>query len=286
MVLSNGLKLLIGIILLPILSMSRISLENNTSKEYHVDVNSAPIFLPKKEAVKAITLGYENLFANIYWFSTINYFGEKFLSKESMPWFKHRCDLVTDLDPKAKHVFEFCGTLLSWIAKDPKGSSEILSKGILANPEFWRYYYLRGFNNWYFLNDLNQARKDFEKASTLPDAPSFLVSLASRLMVKEGEEETAIAFLKSSYVRTSDFNAKQAIAEKLNLAVVARDIRKLNLELESNGKNKLEALKDPFGDDYQYDTEKKTYYSIKGGLGLSFKGKNSETSNLSDKLND
>lgn len=256
----------------------------------------ALIYLPKKEAVKSITLGYENFVSQILWFSTLNYFGEKFLAKESMPWFNHRCDLVTDLDPDARHVFEFCGTLLSWVAKEPEHSNLILTKGISRSPNYWRYYYLRGFNYWYFLEDFVNAKKDFEYASTLPDAPSFLVSLASRLMIKNEEEDTAISFLKSAYVREQDFNAKQAIAEKLNLAVVARDIRQIESALisyktkNSHFPNSLESLKednllllipeDPFGDEYLYNNKSGKVSSKKGGEGLIFRGKTVKSSEL------
>ena len=251
--------------------------------------NQTPLYLPKKSAVKSVTLGYEHFVSTVLWFSTLNYFGEKFIKKDSMPWFNHMCDLVTDLDPKARHVYEFCGTLLSWIAKEPENSNIIMTKAIKDDPNYWRYYYLRGFNNWYFLNDLSLAKSDFEAASQKPDAPSFLVSMASRLMVHEGDEESAIAFLKASYVRTSDPSAKQAIAEKLNLAVVARDIRILKEAVQvyknqhANYPKSLQDLidlklikeipTDPFGEAYVFDVALGTIRSTKGGEGLAFKGK-------------
>ena len=155
---------------------------------------------------------------------------------------------------------------------------------------------MRGFNNWYFLEHFEEAKKDFEYASTLPDAPDFLISLASRLMVKSGEEDTAIAFLKTAYVRASDVHAKQAIAEKLNLAVIARDIRQIRVDIEKC-KERLgrypETLEDlvryeyrtyipldPFGDSYVYDNIRGTISSRKGGEGLSFKGKTFQSSDF------
>jgi len=283
------IKLAICGTLIPVVFSSRKSIAIIDETSSIKVEQSAPLYLPKKEAVKAITLGYENFVSQLLWFSTLNYFGEKFISKESMPWFDHQCELVTDLNPRARHVFEFCGTLLSWIAKEPANANTILTKAIKSDPTYWRYYYLRGFNNWYFLEDLRAAKDDFSTASNLPEAPSFLVSLASRLMVKDGEEDNAIAFLKSSYVRTQDLNAKEAIAEKLNLAVIARDVRQFEEGIKKyklkHGKAPVDLSvlesegyipilnNDPFGDSYQYDKEKGEVSSIQGGRGLSFNGK-------------
>ena len=213
-----------------------------------------PIYLPRVEAVKLVSLGYNKAFSNIFWFTTLNYFGTKFKAKESMPWFSHMCEVVTSLDPKAKHVFEFCGTLLSWIGRDVDSSNKILTSGILEDPTYWKYFYLRGFNNWYFKEDFVKAREDMETASRLPNAPTALAGLASSIISSNQSPEAAISFLKNSINMTKDVLAKEALEAKLKLAIVRKDIISLN----KNSDNQT-TIKDPWGEYYKYDNNLNSY---------------------------
>lgn len=254
--------------------------------------DQTPLYLPKREAVKLITLGYEQFFSNILWFTTLNYFGSKIELNQKLPWFSHMCELVTDLDSKATHVFEFCSTLMSWITREPRRSTELLNKAIENDPEYWRYYYLRGFNYWYFLEELDNAANDFKTAATLENAPLFLSSLASRLLVSK-DEDSAIKFLMISIQNTKEEHAKKALQDKLQLAYVSRDIRYLNKEIhkfnEKHFRNPFSISElvsegfirivpnDPYGEPYLYDHTNGKVQSASGGVGLQFHGKTAKT---------
>jgi tetratricopeptide (TPR) repeat protein len=271
---------------------SRAYLLADTSRALPSD-HTAPLYLPRIEAVRAVTLGYEHFISTLLWFRTLHYFGSQFEAKEAMPWFSHMCDLVTELDPGGRHVFEFCGTLVSWIAREPQRCISLLSKGIEHDPSYWRYYYLRGFTYWYFLEDMEAARADFEYASRLPDAPVFLSSLASRLISASGDVENAIAFLRAGIETTEDETAKKALEERLHLAYVSRDISLLDKVTEKyrldTGRypesievllsdNYLRSMPiDPWGDPYQYDAAGAEFSSANGRKGLNFPGKTART---------
>lgn len=288
-----GLSILSFILALSLVYVSKNQITETAKDNTIAYKDSAPLYLPRINAVKSVTLGYEHTVSTLLWFSTLNYFGEKFQEKKSMPWFSHMCELVTELDPKGKHVFEFCGTLLSWIARQPGRSIAILSKGIESDPDYWRYYYLRGFSYWYFLEDFDRARSDFEYAARIPGAPTFLASLASRLIVAGGDVKSAIAFLRAGIETSSDEVAKAALEDRLKLAYVSRDIEAIE-EIIQNYKLKsgtypesLESLVhesyfsmlpvDPYGDVYQYNFETKEVTSLQGKKGLHFPGKTAKT---------
>src|SRR5438132_1473784 len=82
-----------------------------------------PLYLPQADTVRLVTLGFNSFAADLLWFSTINYFGKEFHEKGKFEWFAHRCRLVTDLHPKSEDRFEFCATLLAWIARQPAASN-------------------------------------------------------------------------------------------------------------------------------------------------------------------
>jgi hypothetical protein len=287
------LILLSGVLLVTLETSRNLfkSIQNENSLLMNQEV--VPLYLPKLEAVKKITLGYEHFASSLLWFTTLHYFGSQFEAKKSMPWFGHMCELVTELDPRARHVFEFCGTLLSWIAREPKRCIQLLTKGIENDPEHWRYYYLRGFTYWYFLEDMERARHDLVYASKIKEAPLFLSSLAARLISTHDDIGNAISFLKASIENTEDLNAKAALEERLQLAYVSNDIRRLMRLIQNYEgvyQKKPESLLrlveegylsevplDPFGEAYLYDSNSGEIVSTQGKKGLHFAGKTAKT---------
>ena len=71
-----------------------------------------PVYLPRAEYLRPMSLGWQNVLADILWFRTISYFGEHYRSDRTYPWLAQMCDLVTDLDPRAEHVYRFAGFIL------------------------------------------------------------------------------------------------------------------------------------------------------------------------------
>ena len=195
--------------------------------EIRQETEETPLYLPDAKYIRLVTLGFDTFWSRILWFNTVNYFGKQFLADSDYRWLYHNCKLVTQLDERATHAFEFCGTLLSWMAREPERSNEILTHAIQAHPDAWRFRYLRGFNYWYFLSRRDLAKEDFRIGSTLPEAPPVLASLATRLMVAEDDPQTAIAFLVDLIENTKDEHVKQALGEKLKRAVINLEGRKL-----------------------------------------------------------
>jgi len=233
----------------------------------HKSSESTPLYLPQAKHLKLITFGFEHFVSDIIWFRSINYFGKQLSKKESIPWLAHMCDLVTDLNPKSATRYDFCSSLVSWVAKDPKSTVKLLTRAIAHNPNYWRYYYIRGFNYWYFLDDIDRAAKDFKKGASLEDAPLFLGTLASKLLSKDPNQ--SIIFLENMIKNTKDKNAIKALEDNLKLAYVSRDIalikKAANIYEQRNSKkaekmtdlvqHKLIAFvtKDPYGDKYYID---------------------------------
>jgi len=188
----------------------------------------APLYLPTADRVRLTTLGFDAFAADLLWFDTVNYFGKEFHQNGRFEWFAHRCRLVTELHPKSLERFEFCATLLSWIAKDPRSSNEILTRAHQHFPGDWHVLYLRSFNSWYFLNDAAGAAEDLRIAATMDGAPPLIASLASRLLTSATDPNVVVDFLTDSVRRTADPNARAALEERLRQARLTRDLYYLN----------------------------------------------------------
>ncbi len=255
--------------------------------------NVAPLYLPASGYVRLVTLGFDHFFSNLLWFNTLSYFGEHFAGDKDYRWLAQRCELVASLEPQARHVYEFCTSLLAWVANQPGKSAEMLAQAIATEPAYWRYRYLRGFIYWYFLNRIDLAKQDLTEAAKLPDAPPFIASLASRMMVSEDDPETAIMFLRDLTTNTKDKNAKKALRGKLRRAIISRDTKGLEQSIRDFqnkfGKEpeKLSDLvsaglleripMDPYGFEYALDEATGKVVSRSGKKGLEFYGRTAET---------
>ena len=242
-----------------------------------------PIYLPEIETVRLVTLGFDPFFSDLIWFSTINYFGKQFRGDGDYQWLKKRCDLVLKLQPKASERFDFCATLLAWVVKDVEASNDILKQAVQAYPDNWRFYYLRGFNYWYFQGKEKEGAAELTHAAELPEAPEMLPSLAARLL--RSDPGAAVQFLKDSLKRTTDSAAREALSERLKQAQLTFDLVKLT-SLVADFQNKyekaptnLEDLRDagllkfiphdPFGGDYLLQDGVVVSTSGKKGLELN-----------------
>ena len=210
----------------PLITVSGSAYQDQVSSEAEV------LYLPDKRAVELLSFGYRNALADYLWFKTISYFGKHYERDRDYQWMAHMCDLVTELNPLADHVYLFCGSMLSWEAKNYKGAVQILSKAIEANPANWIYYYYRGFNYMYFLNDNEKARDDFIAAAKLPNAHPLVQRLAAKKISMLNNPETAIEFLTDMVKKTEDPKARDALIEKLKELRRKNDIALLTKGVE------------------------------------------------------
>ncbi len=257
-----------------------------------------PLYLPEASNVRLVTLGYDTAVSKLLWFNTLNYFGKQFDGAQDYRWLADMCDLVTILDPKSSHAFEFCGTLLAWVAKDPERSAAIMDRAVKADPNRWRFWYMKGFTNWYFLERLDIARDDFLHASQLPDAPPFIAGIAAKLLAKDSSPTLARQMLETLIAETEDATAKKALKKRLRKMILSEQLFLLQKEVEAyfNQNNRLPASIedlvqagqvaavpiDPYkGRFFIEDGKVKTTSKV---TGVEFKGKTARTGMMKDEF--
>ena len=175
------------------------------------------IYIPGTSFLKAASLGFHAVLADVFWARSVVYFGGHYLTDKDYRWLYHILDATTTLDPKNILAYRFGGTLLTLEQNDVEKSILLLKKGIRDNPDAdWRLYFQLGFNYFFYLDDYGTAAKYLEKASSMPGHPAFLPRLTARMYAKSGKTDMALEFLQETYNQYDDEKVKQAIADRIN----------------------------------------------------------------------
>lgn len=182
------------------------------------------IYLPPIRFLRAVSLGYEHTLADVLWFRTISYFGTHLWTDRAYPWLAAMCDAVTDLDPRAEHVYEFGGVTLPWMADRADDGIALLEKGARNMPESWRMQYMLGFSYYFFKEDLAAASRAFETAARMPNTPEFVSEMAATIFAAQQGADNAIVFLAELERGTPNEEMRGAMRERIRDLALTRDI--------------------------------------------------------------
>lgn len=201
--------------------------------------------LVNSSILKNVSLGFDELLSDIYWFRALQYFGsdEIRMFKKDPELLYNYLDLITDLDPKFVNAYRFGGTFLAEPLPIGLGDLDkglkLLDKGRNNNPENFRLPYEQAFLNYLYTKDYLRASELFNEASEKEGLSEFrkasikgMAALAgargndrelSKMIwediynntTNEGRKKFALNNLKE--LQTQDFEDKlSALAEKYN----------------------------------------------------------------------
>lgn len=194
---------------------------------------SDEVVLNSPKIVKAMSLEYAPLVADIYWTRAVQYYGGKRVRNESnigMLW--PLLDLATTLDPQLIPAYRFGAIFLSEPA--PRGAGrpdlavKLLQRGIKANPDFWRFYQDLGFVYYWELKDYKKAADAFYEGSRNPNALIFMKVLAARIAAEGASPETSFALWQQILGSTKDPEVIKNAESHLRLLRVEMDCNRLD----------------------------------------------------------
>jgi len=191
------------------------------------------LYIPSPRALKAMSLGYEGLLADIYWTRAVQYFGGKH-HQNSMQYqlLAPLLDITTTLDPHLLAAYEFGSVFLTQKppagAGDPDKAVELVERGINDNPDQWRLYYDLGFIYYIEKHDPQAAADAFERGMKVPNAHPFLKVLAAAMAQQGGEKQKAKLLWEMTYETTEDKNIKDNALKHLAALKVDDDIDHLD----------------------------------------------------------
>jgi len=176
------------------------------------------LYIPAGTNLRRLSLGNEGLLADIYWTRVVQYFGRSHMENAG-----GRFDLLapllritTDLDPQLIIAYRFGGVFLMEPppigAGQPEAALQLIRRGIVANPDYWRLWEDLGFVYYWDLKDYKTAAKIFKVGSERPGADFWMKSLAGTVAAKGGDIQTS-RLLWSEIYRHADTDAIRRTAE-------------------------------------------------------------------------
>jgi hypothetical protein len=183
--------------------------------------------------VKALSLEYAPLAADLYWTRVVQYYGYKHATGQTnleLLW--PLLDVTTTLDPNLIVAYRFGGMFLSDApprgAGKPELGIELLQRGIRANPEFWRFYEDLGFIYYFDLHDYPKAAEAFLEGSKKPGALIWMKAFAARISEKGESLETSAMLWNEIYNSAQDPAIKKNAEIHLKLLRARADCDQLN----------------------------------------------------------
>lgn len=192
------------------------------------------LVLRSGKLLKAMSLDYKPLIADLYWTRAVQYYGDKRARHEQgfdLLW--PLLDVTTTLDPNLIVAYRFGSTFLS--EPSPRGAGhpelgiQLLERGIQANPDYWRFYEDLGFIYYFELKDYGKASQAFEDGSKFPDSQIWMKVMAARIAAEGNSLATSMFLWNEVFQSATDPQVKENAKNHLDLLRATEDCRQLDL---------------------------------------------------------
>ena len=210
------------------------------------------VVLSSPKIVKAMSLEYAPLVADIYWTRVVQYYGSRSERRqETLESLWPLLDLATTLDPNLLPAYRFGSTFLAEPkpagAGQPERAVELLQRGIKQNPEQWRLYQDLGNVYYFALSDNEKASRAYLDGSNVPGAAPWMKLMAARIVERGDTRETSRYLWTEIFQSSQDPSVKENAKVHLILLKVDDDLEHLNELLDEFAKRagrRAENIKD------------------------------------------
>ncbi len=187
----------IGLLIIIVLIVLTIPFQNRIDKIRGKFRSVEDTLYMTSSSLKKLSLGYKELFADIYWLRALQYFGgyDKKMSEKDSDLMLHYFDIITDLDPKFVNAYRFGGSFLAEPSPlgfgDIEKGTKLFDKGRLNNPDNFRLPLEEGFLYYLYSENYKKASDLFKEASEKPGLSEFrkysLRGMAASALQKGGD---------------------------------------------------------------------------------------------------
>ncbi|MCK4576008.1 hypothetical protein KAU34_06345 [candidate division WOR-3 bacterium] len=190
------------------------------------------LYFPSGKFVEEISLGYNELFADLIWLRAVQYFGEHQMTDRKFIHLYHILDILTTLDKKFIHGYTFGGFLLESSAGEPENVDLLLHKGEFYNPKRWEIPFVRGFIYCFFRGDNKVSALFFLRASGKPEAPDMCKRFAGFTYQKEGDKFKALKLWEQLYRHSNNQIEKETALRYIKDMIMLIQMDSLNVALK------------------------------------------------------
>ncbi len=192
------------------------------------------LWLRSSSLVHRLTLGYDNLVADLYWIRAVVYYGGQRRTEgpRSYDLLYPLLDLTTSLDPRFRMAYRFGAIFLS--ERYPGGPGrpdqaiELLQRAIGHNPDRWEYPHDIGYVYYFARADHKTAAEWFKRASEIPKSPEWLALLAATTLTRGGERASSRLMWQQLLVTAEEDWTRQTAEFRLAQLGAMDDLDRLN----------------------------------------------------------
>jgi hypothetical protein len=191
------------------------------------------LVLSSGKLVKAMSVEYAPLMADIYWTRVVQYYGDKRAHSDpnfDLLW--PLLDITTTLDPQLLVAYRFGSTFLSEPpargAGRPDLGVQLVERGIRANPDYWRFYEDLGFIYYFDMKNYTKAAAAFLEGSKKPHALVWMKVLAAKVAERGESRETSGFLWNELYQSATDPQIKKNALTHLQLLRAQTDCEHLD----------------------------------------------------------
>jgi hypothetical protein len=238
----RGMILAAGVFLL--LAATVVVQDRALEQRSHFPAEEDLLFLPRSNALKALSLGHTELAADLVVIKALVYFGVQISAKGDFKWLENYLQTAVDLDPRWRAPYKWAGIATMYNGQKITNSSVMLSShflelGVKQFPGDWELAFMLGCNYLFELHTDDRAQREawtrqgaewVRHAAIVGGAPPWVPLLAATILRKEGQEEAAVRHLEEVYLTTQDDKTKEevrnrlmALKSKLDLGKAERD---------------------------------------------------------------
>lgn len=144
----------------------------------------------------AFLTGTKVLVGHVFWIQVIQYYGDD--ANAATRWAKlyDYCCLASDLNPEFISIYTFGANALAFHLKRIDQATQLLEKGIKANPHAERLKYILAAIGYQNTNKEELIIPILEEEANRPDAPPRMVNILANTYEKVGRYEDAIRVWK------------------------------------------------------------------------------------------
>jgi len=239
------------------------------------------------EVRRTLTFGFRESAADFAWLDAIQYYGDPAHAADRYAELAPLLDVVTDLDPHFDYAYQFAGEAVP--THDATGEKlwhhtreaiALLRKGMANSPRRWEIPWLLSYDLYTYWGEYREAGQIMLSAADLAEKgqrddellppPTYLRSLALRLLAQGGSLDTAIETTRLAAARATDDQARQEIQARLAALTLDKELQDLNALAQNKAGSgqaptslseltagsELQGLsRDPYGDAFYLDAE-------------------------------
>ena len=242
--------LLVVCSLATLLILNRFSLLSSKEIRWNNAVVQAAevVYVPENHIVNLLSLGYDQVAADMLWIRTLNYFSRHFDADRKYEWLEHFLDQILHFDPKFRRVYHWAGANVlygrQFINKNVMISSRFYELALEHFPNDYEAAYRLGLNYYVEMKSDDADERDrwrriglsyLEMAANIPEAPDSIRTLVAGVSRRLGRSQLAVQYLIDIYLRTE--NEEKRAALKVRIA---------QLQGEGTGQSDLAAAAERF----------------------------------------